>query len=428
MRIKIYIKPKTNYYFPTLYILKIMEKNQNINFDFIASFEDADILWDHLNPNSQPIQLSFYNALQNGKFNLLTHTDVFKTSPIIYNDKGEKDTIATIFYMINCVQEFNYSEKNLDQYGRFRYESSYQHRFNVIEKNLVQQQIDLFFTNNNLKGIQKRSAFFISHDIDTIYGSFFQDGFWALKKMKIGVILTLIANELIRKPHWRNIDKIIKINSEYDIRSTFFWLVNKGKGVAKIKNADYDIRKERDLIKLVNEARFTNGLHKSCSKMGINEELQKSNLNSRYNRYHFLNFLPIRDWEKISDSELEFDCSLGFAERYGFRNSYGKSFQPYNIKKQKPYNFVEAPLHFMDGTFHKYMKVATNKISDIIINFFEDNPYNCDFSLLWHNTYFTKYKYNSFLDEYKKVLSYIYESKIESFSPEEIVKQNKIVW
>ena len=119
---------------------------------------------------------------------------------------------------------------------------------------------------------------------------------------------------------------------------------------------------------------------------------------------------------------------MGFAEHYGFRNSYGKAFQPFDIKNNKPYDFIEAPLNFMDGTFHKYMKIPANKIGNIIIDFFENNPINCDFSLLWHNTYFTNYKYNTFIKEYKKVLAYIYEKKISYLTPNELIEQNKLEW
>ena len=82
----------------------------------------------------------------------------------------------------------------------------------------------------------------------------------------------------------------------------------------------------------------------------------------------------------------------------------------------------------MDRTFHKYMKINTNEIGNIIIEYFERNQLNCLFSLLWHNTYFTDYKYNSFLEEYKKVMSFIYESKISSLVPEEIVSDNILKW
>jgi len=181
-------------------------------------------------------------------------------------------------------------------------------------------------------------------------------------------------------------------------------------------------------LKRVKEAGFINGLHKSCSNMSIDDELEKGEIDTTYNRYHFLNFLPSRDWSKISNSRLQMDASLGFAERYGFRNSFGNAFQPYNLVEKKPYDFLEIPLNLMDGTFHKYMKIETQRVGDIIIDFFERNKNDCCLSLLWHNTYFTDYKYNSFLAEYKKVLSYFYEIKIQSLTPQEIIEDNLLSW
>ena len=424
----IYIKKSTTYYRPILYVLKIIEKNKNLKFDFVDVVDDADFVWDHSIKNTQIISCNFYNELHKNKPKL-NHEIVFKEQPIILNKKGQRDYIATIFYMINCLQEYSLSNKNLDKIGRFRFDSSYQFRFDNIEENLVQQYIDHLVEIFNIVDVtNKQSVFFISHDIDSIYGSFLQDGYWAAKNFRIDVILTIIANELIRRPHWKNIDKIIKLDNEFDVRSTFFWLVNKGKGSTNIENADYNISKEKVLLDMVKESGFVNGLHKSCHDMSINDELKKGEISNTCNRYHYLKYLPSSDWKKISDSKIDFDSSVGFSERYGFRNSYGMPFQPYDIKDDKPFNFVEAPLHFMDRTFHKYMKINTNEIGNIIIEYFERNQLNCLFSLLWHNTYFTDYKYNSFLEEYKKVMSFIYESKISSLVPEEIVSDNILKW
>jgi hypothetical protein len=180
-------------------------------------------------------------------------------------------------------------------------------------------------------------------------------------------------------------------------------------------------------LETVRKNNFISGLHKACSESSINEELCLADLEP-YNRYHFLNFLSHTSWKDISDSKLEFDCSLGFAERYGFRNSYGKAFQPFDCDNNVPFDFVEAPLHFMDTTFNKYMKIPTSDISKIIIDFFEKNSTNCDFSLLWHNTYFTNYKYNSYLPQYKNILKYMYDNKVACVSPKELITENKLVW
>ena len=423
----IFIKQNTNYANPILYVLKIIEKNRNFQFNLVKNPEDANLIWDDENEKSQVINRDFYKHLSTNR-SALKHELLFIKSPIIKDEEGNDDLIATIFYLINCIQEVEPDEDNLDKYDRFKYTASYQSKFNNMEVNLVEEYIDTFCKKNNIVGHKAKSTFFISHDIDTLYSSLLQDGFWALKNMKVGVILNLIALELIRKPHWRNIDKIIKLNNEHDIKSTFFWLVNDGIGTQNVKNADYKIKKEQDLLKLVEDSNNINGLHKSCSTMSIDEELEKGNFKNPYNRFHFINFQTQRDWKKISESKLTFDCTLGFAEHFGFRNSYGKAFQPFDFIENKPFDFVEAPLNFMDTTLHKYMKMPTKDIGNTVIDFYQKNAENCDFSLLWHNTYFTNYKYNSFIDEYKKIISFIYESKIECVTPEELIIKNKLVW
>jgi len=419
---KVYIRKNTHYYAITRYVLMLIEKNTSHSFQFTDSELDSNIIWDHEDPNSMAIAVEFYENLKNKRFNKLD----FNSSILTKDHK--KDIVATIFYMVNCLQELNLDSNAIDSIGRFKYTSSYQFKLGNISENCVQKEIDSLCTLWKIDSNKSKSTFFISHDIDTIYGSFLQDGFWALKNMKLGVILNLIIWEFTQKQHWKNIDRIIKINSEYDIRSTFFWLVNRGIGLQNIKNADYEILNEKGLVSKVAEAQFVNGLHKSCSEMSLDEELKKGELETSFNRYHFLKFSTQIDWPKISDSQINFDGSLGFAEHYGFRNSYGKAFQPFDFENNKPFNFIEAPLHFMDSTFHKYMKLPNNEIPKIIIDFYEKNPTNCNFSLLWHNTYFTDYKYGSFLQVYKKIMGYIYENKIECESPNDLITKNKLQW
>lgn len=424
---KIYIRPNAQYSEVVKYVLKLIEKNTHYFFDFVDDPQKAEKIWNHEDKKSEVIAIKFYTDLFGINFN--TNKDYFSKFCYICDSENRKDCIATIFFMVNCLQEYNVSGDDLDNHGRFKFNSSYQAKFSVTDLNLVQIEIDNLFTSWGLKGIKRDSRFFISHDIDTIYSSFLEDGFWALKNMKISVILKLFIYEVLKNPHWKNIDFITKLNSEYDIRSTFFWLVNKGTGLGKIKNADYDIKKERGLLNLVEERNFINGLHKSSSEDSIEDELNKLDLpNCYYNRYHFLKCLPHTDWVKISNSPLLLDSSLGFAEHYGFRNSYGKSFQPFDLLNRRPYNFIETPVLFMDITFHKYMCLPKEKIGDIIIDFYGKNSKNCDVSLIWHNNYFTDYKYNSFIKQYIKIIEFIYENKINCVTPQELIQENIITW
>ncbi len=242
-------------------------------------------------------------------------------------ENGTPDYLATAFYLLTCAQELNDSKK--DKFGRFPFEESYQKYFGIASENRVQKCFDeLVKLTPKLSTLKKpayKSTIFLSHDIDLINGALIQDGFYCLKRMNIPAIFQIIFSNLIVKPQWLNMDKIMKIESEYDFKSTFYWLVNKGLSKEGIKNSDYNYNsaKVQEQVQLVKNNGCENGLHKSISDETFETEILKLNFNPIGNRYHFLKFRPHTDFEKINNIGLKFDTSLGFAEQIGFRNSYG---------------------------------------------------------------------------------------------------------
>ena len=42
----VYVRKNTSYYYPIIYVIKIIEKNRNIKFTLIDSVENAKIIWD----------------------------------------------------------------------------------------------------------------------------------------------------------------------------------------------------------------------------------------------------------------------------------------------------------------------------------------------------------------------------------------------
>ncbi len=417
----VYIRANENYSAPLLYILKIYARNKNVVLRFCAQKQEASAVFDHTDATSLPVNTHFFAELITaGNYQ---HQNFFRHQPQIFFPESQRpDWLATAFYMINAFQEYDHSPNSQNQQaGRFSYTDSYQYKFNVIEKNLVQECFDNFEKENPVfRSPHKTTSpakIFLSHDMDSIYGSFLQDGLWALKRGRIDVILRLVFNEITGNPHWKNADQIVKLHSRHDLVSTFFWLATKKRGVNGVKNADYNIRN----LETVLEKTGSNGLHKSAAGFSFSEELKMLPFRARSNRYHFLRFTLPQAWSEIQDAGLKMDASLGFAERYGFRNNYGQPFRPYNLAEKKPYDFVEVPLNIMDGTMSRYMKVPLKKTAEHVINFIEKNRVNTLISILWHNTYFTDYKYGGYLEEYKKILLYLNETGLGSVSPDEIV-------
>jgi hypothetical protein len=422
--IKFFIKSGEIYSKPIEYIITEFSKNRSLPINFVLDKSDAQVVVDHTDSNSIKINLDFYDKLINQ--HLYNHQNYFDDKPFIRFHDGSIDSLSTAFYLINSFQEYREnatSDHNYDKFGRFRYDKSIQSKLNCIEDNIVHKCFDLFCIEHPLLAPytknEKPSRVFLTHDIDKMHGSFAEDGMWAFKHKRFDIILKIIIKEILLQPEWKNIDRIVKLESEYDLKSCFFWIATRKVDENGIGNADYYVNRVKGLTKVAG----INGLHKSCYSYSLDEELEKLPFKTIYNRYHYLKIDLPESWNSIENSKIQFDASLGFAERYGFRNSYGLPFKPFDLTHNKPYDFIEVPLNVMDTTLMGYMKIPLNNTSSSIIEFIEKNKANSILSILWHNNYFTKYKYGGYLEEYKKILLYLIESKIKSITPEEIIKE-----
>lgn len=350
-----------------------------------------------------------------------SHHENLGPSGFIELENGQPDYLSTAFYMLACLQEYDASQP-ADRLGRFKFENSYQQTLKLATENRVQFCFDKLAEKIRIPSTDIPSRFFLSHDIDLVYGSLLQDGFYAFKRGRLDIILKLLMNVAISRPDWLNIDKIMALESEYDLRSTFFWIVNKGKA-GGLENADYDFNsvKIQRLIKKVEESGFENGLHKSISSDTFQQELDRFEKRPISNRYHYLKFNLPGGFDAIEHAGLKLDASLGFAETIGFRNSYGQPYNPYHLKERRAYSFVEVPLHVMDRTFFQYEKKSPAEARQQVINFFEKNNRNCVLSVLWHNNFFTNYKFKGYLDFYKSILLYIRENNFTTITQEELL-------
>ncbi|HPM32228.1 MAG TPA: hypothetical protein PLJ60_17985 [Chryseolinea sp.] len=346
---------------------------------------------------------------------------------LVENQDGKPDYLATAFYMLNCIQEFN--DPDPDELGRFRFSNSYQHLYKNAAENIVQGCFNEISTICEIPSPTEKTKFFLTHDIDSVYGAILEDGFNVIKKGRIDLFLRMLFNIAIQKPDWLNMDKIMSIESEYDCKSVFYWIVNQGRINKREVNADYSFHSStiQKNLKAVKESGFENGIHKSISVDSLSDEIKKFGTLPIGNRYHYLKFHLPEMYHQVESSGIKVDASVGFAEEMGFRNSYGLPFNPFDFNSMKPFSFVEAPLHIMDRTFFQYKKSNPRDAEKDILNFFERNKENCVLSILWHNNFFTDYKFKGYLDLYKKLLSYIKDNNYKAISQDEIIQKYSIV-
>ena len=409
------------------YTLQLFAQSQQLEIRFVDNRRENSFAMTADVDSALPVATGFYLALDQQEF---SYKKIMNHDGWITTHRGEIDYLATAFYLVNSLQEYARPESEFDEVGRFRYSHSYQCHFQIPLENRVQYCFDqirqrLF---PFLRSTPKRSRIFLTHDIDTVHGAWVQDGFHCLKRGNFLGMLRLMWNASIAKPDWLNMDQIMKLESAHDVQSTFFWLVNQGKTEGGQKNADYHINARSIRLQQQPVARqgFDNGLHKSISPDSFSTELKKLSLPAVANRNHYLKLRLPAHYDEMEASGLRLDTSLGFAEQHGFRNSYGLPFSPFNLRTDRPYTFVEAPLHLMDGTFQKYQRLNPAQTANAIGDFVERYKNNCVLTVLWHNTFFTYHKFDGYLQAYRLLLQQFKELGITSITPAEIIHQYAI--
>lgn len=421
---KVYVEVNSLYTEEVKYIFSVFAFNKGVKFEWINDVNYSDLSIGHSSKNTLRISIAFYEQISSGIFD---HNFHFKNGPNISFEDGEHDLLSTAFYVLTCAQELGSSEK--DKFGRFQFKNSFQAKFNVEKENLVQMLFDKLETllSSKLPARKKsfRSRIFLSHDIDTVYGALMQDGFSALKRFRFDQVFKIILSNLLKGPSWKNIDRIMDIESEYDFYSTFFWLVNKGRVDENLSNSDYDLNDNviQRFISEITSGKWSNGLHKSAADDSFQKELLKLGVSVKANRYHYLKFDLKTDFPLLAASPLSFDSSLGFAEASGFRSGYGQPYRPYDFSQRRALDFIECPLNIMDTTAFNYKKLSGTEFLSETISFCERNSTNCVISVLFHNNIISDYKFKDYLVAFKKLLAYFYESGLKPIGPEEIITE-----
>lgn len=307
----------------------------------------------------------------------------------------DAEPLACAFYLLNSLHETLLSNGKMDKYGRYPFQESIQCARDLMEVNYVRDIFENIYVNlTGESAVREGSRLLWSHDIDYLYSAWKSDLILALKDSRYFNIPKILWNALTTPARWNNIDDILHIEKEYDIRSIFFWLTEQGKSrlspMHSIDHADYHFRMKEllhywDQIK---EAGSIHGLHKSAFPAILEEELQKLPEPVEINRNHFLRFRLPDHYDQVEKSELKYDASLGFPEHHGFRNSFGRPFHPYNLQKNRPYRFTEYPLHLMDATFLTYLNDDLESMTKKITEFIHRHEHSCTIGILLHNSYF----------------------------------------
>ena len=387
---------------------------KSVNDDFWDQKFDIDpqkIIW----KKWKDVDIPFLFA-QDDRSEIITHVDGYIS--INY------DIVASAFYFLSGWNEFVSSGS--DEYGRINYEQSMVKKLNIAHIPVVNYYFDILHCaasrcgGNSFKNLWGDQSFAVAltHDIDNCMSAWLEGSFSELKKGRIHSIPALVLKRFFTKDDWFNFELISSIEKQYDARSTFFFLPEKGK-----KNADYNIcdKKIRRVIQKLEDDGFEIGVHGSFgthadaqklkNEIEIADQVRNDGraLNTIGNRFHFLMFDAEKTPGVLENSGVKYDASLGFAEYTGFRRGACYPFYLYDFERKKTSSVLEIPLIVMDTTFRnkKYMGIEHgNVLNEILKPLDEIKKFNGVCTLLWHNTYFSEYKFTGWRQIYLDILEY----------------------
>ncbi|WP_345233712.1 DUF7033 domain-containing protein [Hymenobacter saemangeumensis] len=318
------------------------------------------------------------------------------------------DLISAAFYLLSGWQEYFSAER--DQHGRFPYAASVQKQYGFVTLPLVNYYFDVLraavehVTGQPLRPrrwgpAQAAFAGFITHDIDTIHGGW---GTRIRSQLHQGhlprVVQTLLYKAAGRPSPWNNLEEVQEATTKQGAPSTFFMLGSQQPASNGTLNADYDLTAASMAARLRKLAArgaeiASHASYGTATTPGrLQAERQRYGLPAPTgNRFHYLCWEPRITPQLVAGAGFRYDSTLGFAEHFGFRNSYCHPFFPFDFEQGQALAFLELPLNVMDATLHhpNYLQLSAPQIMPALQPLFaEIEKFGGLTTLLWHNDHF----------------------------------------
>lgn len=345
---------------------------------------------------------------------------IFRENKVIIS----ADIISAAFYLLSGWQEYFSSER--DRHGRFPYAASVQQKYDFVTLPVVNYYFDVLKTAVEFVSGQplrprrwgsSRAAFaaFISHDVDNMRSAWKAPAKAALQRGNLWLFGKQLWRHLTRPDAWDNLEEVAAATAEYGAKSTFFILPNSKKAPDGTPNADYKLDQPLwQRLRRLKELGCELGLHGSIGTAADTIRLTRDLDNFQYSgsglRFHYLSWSPRQTLAVPDAAGFDYDATLGFAEHFGFRNSYCQPFYPFNFATGRETGFLEIPLTIMDATLHhpNYLQLKPTQILRAFKPVFtEMKRFGGVASVLWHNENFDPNNTQNGPQQFHELMQYL---------------------
>ncbi len=345
----------------------------------------------------------------------------------IPNKIEELDIFSASFFMLTRWEE--YVNKNRDTHNRFPAYESLAYKQSFLDRPIVNEYVvwlkqELLRLDSSLKFKEREFELILTHDVDAplLHSSF-------IHHIKAS-ILDVVQRKSIKLFINRNIDYlkiklfnkqdpfdtfnyIMSLSEKVGLKSYFFFMAKGTSSYDNMYNSSDEFIKK--LIKNIKKRGHFIGIHPTYNAYNNpaqfkkeKEELEKSfNTKISFGREHYLRFEVPTTWQIWEDNNMEWDSTLSYADKEGFRCGVCYPFSLFNILTREKLNLKERPLIVMEGSFATYqVNISPVEMKKKIEGLMQQvKRYNGEFVLLWHNSSFNT-------DEWKKY-KMVYESIVK---------------
>ena len=342
--------------------------------------------------------------------------------PVIYgNDKLEVsenkiicgiDIFASSFFMLSRWEE--YVNRKRDAHDRFPFEESLAYRNGFLQRPVVNEYVEMLWNMLVHLGIkEKRKSrklnLLLSHDVDVALKYYsLRNGAKELaadlfKKKSLKSFFYHLSNKIkthltLRKDDYDTYDFLMSFSEKTGVKSYFFFMT----GGKNSYDAKYRLNDKRikDIVARIQGRGHNIGLHPSYDAYKNLELLSKEkDILEQYvgkvtcGRNHFLRFEVPYAWQIWNDSGMEWDSTMGYAGKNGFRCGVCFEYNVFNVLTREKLNLKEKPLIIMDTTYWVYVNKSEDEIEKDLKSLISATAkYNGECVVLWHNSNIEQHK------------------------------------
>lgn len=336
------------------------------------------------------------------------------------------DILAATIFMLSRWEEQGNNVR--DAFGRFPAEASVAHQQGFLELPIVDMyglilRAWLQYLRPGWHGNLPTFRVNLTHDVDFIQP--FPTPYAAVRKIAGDVLkrrslkqATRNANQAVRQllapdttAYLQSLDLLSDLSLQHGLRSTFYFMASEPSPEDTGYSLNSPLAQKR--LRFIKSCGFEIGLHAGYYTFRNPDKLrtEKARLEKvleapvQGGRQHYLRFQAPDTWRHWEQASFQYDSTLCYAQRNGFRCGTCHPYTPFDIEQDNELALKEIPLIVMDRTLLSYTQLSEEEAEDEVLKLARRcQSAHGTFTLLWHNILLVP-EWRPWLELYNRILN-----------------------